>query len=507
MKVLFACSEAYPLAKTGGLGDVGGALPRALARLGVQVRLLLPAYKTTLEKARPQGLKLLREFEVNQVPVKLWQSRLPGSRVPVWLVDIPEFSDRAGSLYGDDSGTDWPDNPYRFYLFSKVAEHIALNKVGLHWRPDVVHSHDWQVGLVPALLAGQQNAPASVFTIHNLAYRGIFDYQTFVDLQLPEHWWHYERLEFWGNFSFLKAGLVYADAITTVSPSYAQEIQTEQFGCGLEGVLVNRARQLTGIVNGIDTDTWNPGADPYLAVPYSRRTIKRKVHNKLALQRELGLPEDESVALVGFIGRLVEQKGVALILGALPALLSQARCQFVVIGSGQPEFEAALQELRSRYPQRVSVTIGYDESLSHRIEAGSDIFLMPSLFEPCGLNQMYSQRYGTIPVANFVGGLRDTIVNFSNFSDAIDAASMSALVNVDETGFLFSEASVTALSEALRHALTCFDNKLLWRKLQDNAMSQDFAWGKSARAYLELYRQTVSRTTQSNDAEDQATAL
>ena len=507
MKVLFACSEAYPLAKTGGLGDVGGALPRALARLGVQARLLLPAYKTTLDQARPQGLKLLREFTLEQTTVKLWQSRLSGSRVPVWLVDIPEFSDRDGGLYGDPSGADWPDNPYRFYMFCKVAEAIARNNIGLQWQPDVVHANDWQTGLLPALLAQQPGAPATVFTIHNLAYRGIFDYQVFRELNLPEHWWHHERLEFWGNFSYLKAGLVYADAITTVSPSYAEEIKTEAFGCGLEGLLSHRAHCLSGIVNGIDTDTWNPGTDRHLEVGYSRRTLKRKGYNKSALQRELGLPEDNSRALVGFIGRLVEQKGIALMLEALPPLLRQERCQLVVIGSGQAEFEAALKALQAEFPQQVSVTIGYDEGLSHRIEAGSDIFLMPSLFEPCGLNQMYSQRYGTIPVAHFVGGLRDTIVNFSDSSGAIDATHASALENIDETGFLFSEASGAALASALNHALTCFDNPLLWRKLQDNAMSQDFAWGKSARAYLELYRQTVNATTQSSDAADQAAAL
>lgn len=303
-------------------------------------------------------------------------------------------------------------------------------------------------------------------------------------LELPWEWWRMDGVEFYDQFSFLKGGLAWTDVITTVSPSYAEEIQTPAFGCGLEGLLQHRRSTLTGIVNGIDTEEWNPGTDRHLAAQYNRRSLSKKAVNKQALQNTFGLPQMDTLPLIGFIGRLVEQKGVALMLEALPSLLAEKACQFVVLGSGDASLEQGLLDLATRYPEQMQVRIGYDESLSHQIEAGSDIFLMPSLFEPCGLNQLYSQRYGTVPLAHYVGGLRDTIINLSpTYSAGVNALEVS-----DETGFLFAGASALALGEKLRFALACFDNKSLWRKLQINGMSQDFSWKRSAAEYLALYQ-------------------
>ncbi|MDO3385594.1 glycogen synthase GlgA [Gilvimarinus sp. SDUM040013] len=487
MKILFCCSEAYPLAKTGGLGDVGGALPRALLKQGVQVKLVLPGYSVALANAKPNGLKLLNELEILGETVRIWQSRLAGSRVTVWFIDHKTFSSREGGLYGDELGVDWHDNAWRFYVYCKVAELIACNEAGLDWKADVVHCHDWQTGLIPALLNEREHRPKTVFTIHNLAYRGLFDQATFHALQLPTHWWHHESVEFWGEFSYLKAGLVYSDRVTTVSPSYAQEIQTPDFGCGLEGVLEQRKRHLTGIVNGIDDKVWNPGTDTHLSCHYNRRSLSKKQLNKTALQKELGLATTPDTLLLGFIGRLVEQKGLAILIPALEQFLAQTDAQFVALGSGQQEYETALLELAAKFPQQVKIYIGYDEGVSHRIEAGVDVFLMPSLFEPCGLNQMYSQRYGTLPLCHYVGGLRDTVVNLSDSQLEGYTQGSLGVDNIDETGFLFCDATATSLLATLNKAYICYQNTPLWTKMQKNGMAQDFSWGVSSQRYVDLY--------------------
>ncbi|MCP8898442.1 glycogen synthase GlgA [Gilvimarinus xylanilyticus] len=486
MKVLFVCSEAYPLIKTGGLGDVGGALPRALLKAGAQVRLLLPAYKSLLAKAKER--RAIAIFACDGSKVTLWQTRLPGSRVLTWLVDIPEFSERDGGPYGDDQGQDWIDNPKRFYILSRVAQMLACGEINTDFKPEIVHCHDWQTGLVPALLRYHNSSVATVFTIHNLAYRGVFNYATFEYLNLPPEWWHFESLEFWDHFSYLKAGLVYADKITTVSPSYAEEIQTEAFGHGFEGLLQHRRADLSGIINGIDTETWNPGADDYLERKYTRRSIKRRAENKQALQQQLGLPVDPEIPLLGFVGRLVEQKGVSLILEALTPMLERSECQLVAVGTGQKDLEAGLAALAERFPDKASATIGYSEPLSHRVEAGCDIFLMPSLFEPCGLNQMYSQRYGAVPVCHYVGGLRDTVINFCQTQ--LDAWRQGSLTvdEIDETGFLFNQPTAPALTTCLERALACYHEPELWRRLQLNGMHTDFSWQQSCEGYMELYR-------------------
>lgn len=410
-------------------------------------------------------------------------------------MDHASFSTRTGGPYCDREGRDWPDNAWRYYLYCKVAELIACNQAQLNWQPDIVHCNDWQTGLIPAFLSLHNDRPQSVFTIHNLAYRGLFSEETFRALQLPDHWWHYQALEFWGEFSYLKAGLVFSDRITTVSPGYAEEIQTPEFGCGLEGVLQQRRKDLGGITNGIDVKAWNPGTDRYLHQPFNRRTLNKKALNKQFLQKQTGLAQEADTLLLGFVGRLVEQKGLSILLPALEALLAQQPVQFIALGSGQAEYEKALQALSAKFPRRVSVTIGYDEGLAHRIEAGIDVFLMPSLFEPCGLNQMYSQIYATLPLCHYVGGLRDTVMNLND--SQLDAYLQGKLDirDIDETGFLFCNPSSEALLKTLKKVLLCYQQKNLWQKMQKNGMKQDFSWKKSCSGYLSLYQQLLEQKT------------
>lgn len=476
LKILFAVSELHPLIKTGGLADVAASLPQALSKLGQDVRIVMPAYASVMQSAKDTGVKELTRCMLEQQQVIIWQTRLTGTRVKVWLVDLPAFSQRDGNPYCGPDGRDWPDNAERFYHFCRIICLLAQNKLSQNWQPDLVHCNDWQTGLVPALLATEEPRPATLFTIHNLAYQGLFPRSTFHDLQLPAHWWHAESLEFYDQLSFMKGGLVYADLITTVSPSYAREIQTPIHGCGLDGLLYHRREQLHGILNGIDGTEWNPGTDKHIAQTYNRRTLATKQKNKTALQTRTQLAEDAALPLLGFIGRLVEQKGIDLLLEVLPPLLESASIQCVVLGSGAAHYESALQDLAARYPHTLAVTLGYDESLAHQIEAGADIFLMPSAYEPCGLNQLYSLRYGTAPIVHGVGGLRDSV------ADAQEAADKKP------NGFVFTDYSAAALAATIKRALTVFDDKSQWQQLQRNGMSGDYSWDRSARRYLELYQ-------------------
>jgi starch synthase len=485
-KILFATSEAHPLIKTGGLADVASSLPRALLKRGHDIKILLPAYASVLLKAKEVGVKKVAELSLSGQTIRLLQTRLPGSRVTVILVDIPQFSEREGNPYCGPDGSDWSDNHWRFFVFAKAAETIALNQAGLDWQPDIVHCNDWQTGLIPALLAQAEQRPATVFTIHNLAYRGLFSYQVFAELGLPNDYWHHEKLEFYGQMSFIKGGLAFADAITTVSESYAREIQTPEFGCGLDGLLSSRTSDLSGVLNGIDIDEWNPGSDKFIVQNYNRRTINHKVKNKTTLQAQLGLPVDKSVPMIGFIGRLVEQKGVDLILNQMNQLLTQ-NCQVVILGSGFASYEQALKDIALQHPHKVSVTLGYNEAFAHQIEASADLFLMPSIFEPCGLNQMYSLRYGTLPIVNAVGGLRDTVIEKS-FDD----------IGTDGNGFVFHEATAEELHLAIKRALTCYQQPEIWKKMQQNAMSQDFSWEQSAQQYQKIYEEIVSKSETRN---------
>lgn len=480
MKVLFVASEARPLLTTGGLGEVCGSLPRALRAAGLDVRLLLPAYRDVV--ARAGRLKPVSQllFPGLATPVTLLEGALPGTRVRLWLLDHPPAFDRPGNPYLNTYGHPWHDNAARFALFARGACALALGRAGLRWRPDVVHAHDWQTGLVPALLAQEPRRPATVFTVHNLSYQGLFPYDTFAALNLPPALWTPDALEFHGQLSFIKGGLACADRITTVSPTYAREIQTPEFGCGLEGLLRHRAKRLHGILNGIDDAGWNPARDAFLVRPYSARRLGGKQANKHALQQELGLAPAADVPLIGMVGRLVPQKGIDLALGAL-AQLSSSSWQMAVLGSGAREYEQALQLEAARRPGGVAVRLGYDEALSHRIMAGADLFLLPSRFEPCGLGQLYALRYGTVPVVRRVGGLADTVVD----------ATPANLKSGRATGFTFEAAEPGALAATLNRALLRYRDTKQWHKLAAAGMRQDFSWRRRAREYLQLYRQAV----------------
>ncbi len=477
-KILFVSSEAHPLIKTGGLADVSGSLPKALHELSQGIHLLLPKY---------QGLKLTEPvhhrcmIRIDNREIHILETRLPTVHVPVWLVDYPPFFDLPGNPYSDPQGHPWENNLERFTLFCKVATEIAMDRAHLEWKPDVVHCNDWQSGLVPALLSLEKNRPASVFTIHNLAYQGLYPAENFPTLNLPKQLWKPESLEFFGMLSMIKGGLVHADHITTVSPSYALEIQTSEYGYGLEGLLHYKQEMLTGIINGIDTDIWNPKTDEHLTQNYSFSTIKEKNANKMALQAQVSLSVDKEVPVFGLISRLVEQKGIDLVLECLPEMLTLP-IQFILLGSGSPEFEQRLHNLALLHPNKLSVTIGYNEALAHLIEAGVDIFLMPSRFEPCGLNQLYSQRYGTVPIVRKTGGLIDTI------EDALP----ETLANNTATGVAFHDANADSLMEAIKRTMILFYDKTTWKKLQGNCMRKDFSWKKSATEYLSLYKKLTN---------------
>lgn len=480
IQVLFAASEATPFVQTGGLAEVAGSLPQALARAGCDVRLILPAYRAlgdrhlVLETAGPL---VVPGFDT---PAALRRLRL-APRFEAWFVEAPAYFDRDGSPYAAADGWDWPDNAERFAFFSHAVARLATAGLPDGWHPHVVHANDWQTGLVPLLLHHQPGAPASVFTIHNLAYRGLSAGEDFARLRLPPAMWHHESLEFHGQAALIKGGLVYADRITTVSPTYAREIQTEAHGCGLDGLLRSRADFLSGILNGIDHDTWDPAHDPALPVSFDATRLEARKQVRRALQTEFGLPVDDGDAdapmLVGCVTRFAEQKGIDLLLGALPGLL-QHPLQFLFLGSGERALEEAVQALAAAHPTRIACRIGFDVALSHRMFGGLDAFAMPSRFEPCGLSQLFSQRYGTVPVVRHTGGLADSVEDETRGPDA--------------TGFVFGDISSLAAGHAIWRALQVFrHDRPRWRQLQQNGMARDFSWARSAAEYVALYRSIV----------------
>ncbi|MEW8064761.1 MAG: glycogen synthase GlgA [Candidatus Thiodiazotropha sp.] len=481
MKILFASSEATPLIKTGGLADVAGSLPAALNNIGQDCRLILPGYPDVLEKA--DNLQSLAQLEITgeTSPVRILQGRCGPHRVPLYVIDAPHRFNRAGNPYLSPEGMNWPDNAERFSLFCHAVAELALNRIDHDWQPDVVHANDWQTGLIAPLLSTQENRPATLFTIHNLAYQGLFDHATFLRLGLPDELWSYHHLEFHDQLSFIKGGIALSDRVNTVSPSYAAEIKTAEFGYGLEGLLNHRKDHFSGVLNGIDYHEWDPTNDRHIDTPYSTESFADKRNNKLALQQEYGLPEDENIQLFGYIGRLVDQKGVDLILQVLPGIMD-AGAQIVMLGSGNKDLEHALEKISNRYHSRVGVFIGYDEGLSHRIEAGCDSFIMPSRFEPCGLNQMYSLRYGTVPIVRRTGGLADTVVDVNP----------TTLVNGSATGFVFDNADGSSLWGAVEHAINFYRRSATdWEILARTGMQQDFSWEASAQHYLELYQTSI----------------
>lgn len=482
-RILFASSEAYPLIKTGGLADVAGSLPPALKSMGCDVRLVIPAYRDAV--ARASHLKQVAEIDLpeSDAKVSLLETMLPGTTIKTWLVDYPPAFDRPGHPYLDAAGKPWMDNAERFALFARAICAIALGHTSLAWRPELVHCSDWQTGLVPALLALQQPRPATLFTVHNLAYQGLFPYAKLADLRLPHAWWSAEALEFHGQLSFIKGGLVYADYLTTVSPTYAREIQTPTHGAGLDGLLRHRRNRLVGILNGIDDRVWNPATDANLVKTFNLRRFGDKCENKLALQKQLGLEPAAHTPLLAFVGRAVEQKGIDVVLDALPQLL-RMRLQLLLLASGEPEYEHALRHFAAQYPTRLAVHLGHDEGLAHRVYGGADTFLMPSQFEPCGLGQLYSMRYGTVPIVHRVGGLADTVV------DADDASVAAG----NATGIVFNELTMAALLAAVERAGRLYRQPAVWKKLALAGMrhSRSFGWRTSAARYLQFYDQLIA---------------
>ena len=481
MRVLFAAAEAYPLIKTGGLGDVAGALPLSLNRLGAEVRLLLPGYGEVMnavervETVRDLGPVLAGRH------ARLLSAAMPHSGLPLLIVDCPELYRRPGSAYQTEAGVDWPDNHLRFGLLARAAALAAGEGVG-GWRPDIVHANDWHTGLLPYYLKRQaasgttdsatMAATRTLFTIHNMAYQGVFGAGVMNDLALAAADLSPAGFEFWGNVSFLKAGLVFSDRISTVSPTYAQEIQHAPLGAGLEGVLAARQGDLSGITNGVDDAVWNPERDAFIVHQYSAATLDEKAKNRSALRQAMRLPEGETTLLAGVVSRLVEQKGIDLIVAALPQLAA-AGVQLAVLGQGDAVLERALIDAARAHPGALAVRIGYDEALAHRIIAGCDFLLMPSRFEPCGLAQLYAQRYGTLPVVRRTGGLADTV------HDGVD-------------GFSFDEATPQALTAAVQHAAALFRRGAEWRALQQRAMARDVTWDGCARGYMDLYQDMLS---------------
>lgn len=480
LRVLFATSEVAPLIKTGGLADVSGALPAALHSTGVDVRILLPGYPKVLEQLGPH--KVVAGFERwAGLPAARLLSGTMANHVPLLVLDCPVLYQRDGGPYQNAAGQDWPDNALRFGLLSRVAALLASAETPLSWRPDLLHCNDWQAGLAPAYLRFIPGGAPTVITIHNLAFQGNFPAGMVTELGLPASSFDIEGVEFYGNLSFLKAGLFYADHITTVSPNYAREIQQE-LGFGMQGLLGLRSAQLTGILNGIDTAEWNPLTDRYLTNNYSQARMFGKALNKRALQNHMGLGLESGLPLLGVVSRFTHQKGLDLLLEIAPKLM-ELPVQLAMLGSGEAALQETARELSRRYPGRIAATIGFDEALSHQIEAGADIFVMPSRFEPCGLNQMYSQRYGTPPIVHATGGLADSVVD----------CTLETLKDGTASGFVFSGMNADNLHATVRRAISMYFDPPHWKILRKNCMAKDFSWQTSAAAYLEVYRKVLAQ--------------
>lgn len=482
MNILFATPECAPYVKTGGLGDVSGALPATLASLGHDVKLLLPAYKdmqVSGEVGESVDLAPYGQWPAAQLlPVKL------ASGVTLLLLACPALYQRNGGPYVDASGSDYADNAMRFGMLSRVAALLGTVHSPLpEWTADVVHANDWPCGLAPLylaqsrMLAPQERTATSVVTIHNLAFQGVFPMETADLLGVAPMWRGIDGVEFWGQLSMLKAGLQFADAITTVSPTYAREIQTQAHGVGFDGILRARSARLHGILNGIDKHVWNPQTDPLLPFHFGPGRLEGKASCKAALQGRAGLPVRADAMVLSMVSRLTPQKGVDLVLAALPRIV-ESGAQLVVLGNGEPALQDALRAAARQHPQQVAVTLGFDEGLAHLIEAGADAFLMPSRFEPCGLNQMYSQAYGTPPIVGPVGGLLDSVT---------DASADPA----HGTGFVMKACDAAALHDALARAQGAFRDPKRWRRIQANGMSRNFGWEDSAHQYLEVYQRAA----------------
>ncbi|MHC4660099.1 MAG: glycogen synthase GlgA [Planctomycetota bacterium] len=490
MKILYVSSEVVPFAKTGGLADVAGSLMPALAEGGAEASVFMPFYAGARRAAKDvsrTGVTFSIRVGRETFDAEVLKSQLPGADVTVYFLDAPALYDREG-LYVSD-GIPYPDNASRFIFFSRAVPEFIIS-AGLD--VDIVHSNDWQSALVPVYLKTlyadnpRTSGICSVLTIHNMSYQGLFWH---FDMELTGLDWslfHWKRLEYYGKVNLLKGGIVFADAVTAVSERYAREIQTEEFGCGLEGVLAERTEDLAGILNGVDYAEWNPETDSYISANYSAADIAPKARCKSDLQKRTGLPEKADTPLIGMVTRIVEQKGIDLVADAFVKIMDLG-VQMVILGTGEPGYELQLRDLAERYPDQAAVFIAYDNKLAHWIEAGADFFLMPSRFEPCGLNQMFSMKYGTVPIVRFTGGLADTVVD----------ATSANVKQRKATGFVFKQATPGALARCVGRAVEMYNgDRESFVKLQSAGMAQDFSWKNSARKYMELYNRIKRKRVQ-----------
>ena len=477
MRVLFVASEVFPLVKTGGLADVVAGLPPALTQLGMDVRVLVPGYPKVMDGLELTGKVVRLANIIGGGAARLLYGRV--GELQLLVLDAPQLYERGGGPYAGPDGRDWPDNHRRFGALCDVAAWLAGPEGGPRWRPDLIHGHDWQSGLVPAyvsLMPGRR--PATITTVHNLAYQGVYSREVLPDLRLPWRMLDVRGLEFHGHLGFLKAGLWYSDKVTTVSPTYARQIQTDTYGHGLEGLLQDRDADLHGILNGIDTEVWDPTHDPHLLARYSADDpFPGKRANKLALQTRFGLQRDPDAPLFVVISRLVGMKGLDLLISAGTTLLRRG-AQLAVLGSGESKIEQGFDAAAAHWPGRVGVRHGYDEPLAHLMQAGADAIVVPSRTEPCGLTQMYALRYGTVPVVRRTGGLADSVID----------ASAHNLAHERATGVVFNDMDADALAWALERAIDLYHHKPLWHAMVRRAMQEDFSWRKSAARYVALYR-------------------
>lgn len=481
MRVLHVAAEVFPLVKTGGLADVVAALPVALAEQGADVRLLLPGLPPVLDAVQHARTVVDIGSCFGAMRVRLLLARMPGSKLPVYVIDAPYLYRRGGSPYQDSHGEEWPDNLQRFALLGWVAAHLAAGDADPQWLPSVVHAHDWHAAMACAFMADHAATDsASVFTVHNLAFQGLFPMHDWALLGLASRLMSPSGLEFHGQLSFMKAGLMFADSVTTVSPTYAHEISTHEFGCGLDGVVRGRGADVSGILNGIDPEIWNPARDSAIAARYDAEQLQGKQQCRRALQAELGLDKDDDALMLTVVSRLTAQKGLDLLLTVLPELV-RAGVQVVVQGTGEAALEAAFRMAQQSHPKQVHVHVGYDEAKAHRLISAADAIAVPSRFEPCGLTQMYGLRYGTLPIVRRVGGLADTVIDDSGPDDATS------------TGFVFDAATPAALLRCVLRAVQARREPERWVRLMRRAMSQSLSWAGPAQEYLALYARVLER--------------
>ena len=481
MRVLHVAAEVFPLVKTGGLADVVAALPVALTEQGADVRLLLPGLPQVLDAVQHARTVIDIGSCFGAMRVRLLLARMPGSKLPVYVVEAPYLYRRGGSPYQDSQGEEWPDNLQRFALLGWVAAHLAAGDADPQWLPSVVHAHDWHAAMACAFMADHAATDsASVFTVHNLAFQGLFPMHDWALLGMASRLMSPAGLEFHGQLSFMKAGLMFADSVTTVSPTYAREIATHEFGCGLDGVVRGRGTDVCGILNGIDTEIWNPARDSAIAARYDVEQLQGKQQCRRALQAELGLERIEDALILTVVSRLTAQKGLDLLLTVLPELV-KAGVQVVVQGTGEAALEAAFRMAQQAHPAQVHVHVGYDEGKAHRLISAADVIAVPSRFEPCGLTQMYGLRYGTLPIVRRVGGLADTVIDDSGPDDAAS------------TGFVFDAATPAALMRCVLRAAQTRREPERWMRLMRRAMSQSLSWAGPAQEYLALYARALAR--------------